>query len=575
MWTEAALQQTADFIPSAEARSFQGCSPFGDAILAGACATITYTPGGQQAITLNRRSFVVGQYVGGGLIERDTAIEALTAAGLRMVNTDPKKLWTAKEVRKKVSNAVRDGMKKPMDGEEPFRFMEEVHRRFFDDPQYQKDMEDLLLAEEAKRKAEPREEEPRKEESNHKAEQRQQEKPKEKSRAGNTEAKVNVSIDDFRAYLPQHNYIYLPTREPWPSASVDATLGKVGNQKASTWLDQNRAVVQATWAPGEPTLINDRIIAEGGWITQPQVTVLNLYRPPRRIEGNAAAAMRWVEHVQYIYPDVADHFINWFAARVQKPEEKINHGLVLGGLPGIGKDTLLEPVKHAVGPWNFGEVGPQRMLGRFNGYTKNVIIRVSEARDLGEINRYQFYEHMKAYLAAPPDVLRVDEKYLREHYVLNCCGVVLTTNYKTDGLYLPASDRRHCVGWSDRTPADLEKGYWDSLWSWYRDGGYGHVAAYLRELDISSFDLKAPPPKTAAFWAIVEANKAPEDGEFADALDVLGWPDAVTLEMIEQVPVVPGQFYEWLHDRKNRRAIPRRLESCGYVSIRNENAKDA
>src|SRR5262249_45666768 len=32
-WTEVALQQPVDFVPSAEARSFQGCSPFGDAIL--------------------------------------------------------------------------------------------------------------------------------------------------------------------------------------------------------------------------------------------------------------------------------------------------------------------------------------------------------------------------------------------------------------------------------------------------------------------------------------------------------------------------------------------------------------
>src|SRR5215831_7844360 len=148
-WTEVALQQSADFVPSAEARSFQGCSPFGDAILAGACETIANTPGGQQAITLNRRSFVVGQYVGGGLIERDTAIEALTAAGLRMVNTEPKRPWTAKEVHKKVSKAVYDGMKEPLDGEEPFKFMEEVHRRFNEDPQFQRDVEELITALEA------------------------------------------------------------------------------------------------------------------------------------------------------------------------------------------------------------------------------------------------------------------------------------------------------------------------------------------------------------------------------------------------------------------------------------------
>jgi hypothetical protein len=102
---------------------------------------------------------------------------------------------------------------------------------------------------------------------------------------------------------------------------------------------------------------------------------------------------------------------------VQRPQVKINHALVLGGLQGIGKDTLLQPVKRAAGPWNVSEVSPQHMLGRFNGFLKSVILRVNEARDLGEVNRFAFYDHLKAYTAAPPDVLRVDEKNLREYSV--------------------------------------------------------------------------------------------------------------------------------------------------------------
>ena len=43
-------------------------------------------------------------------------------------------------------------------------------------------------------------------------------------------------------------------------------------------------------------------------------------------------------------------------------------------------------------------------------------------------------------------------------------------------------------------------------------------------LDISSFDPKAPPPKTPAFWAIVDASRVPEDAELADVLDRLGNP---------------------------------------------------
>jgi hypothetical protein len=37
-------------------------------------------------------------------------------------------------------------------------------------------------------------------------------------------------------------------------------------------------------------------------------------------------------------------------------------------------------------------------------------LRINEARDLGDFDRFKFYDHMKAYCAAPPDVLRVDEK---------------------------------------------------------------------------------------------------------------------------------------------------------------------
>jgi hypothetical protein len=257
---------------------------------------------------------------------------------------------------------------------------------------------------------------------------------------------------------------------------------------------------------------------------------------------------------------------------VQRPDEKINHALVLGGAQGIGKDTLLEPVKHAVGPWNFIETSPQQMLGQFNGFTKSVILRVSEARDLGDADRFKFYDHMKVYAAAPPDVLRVNEKHLREYGVTNVCGVIITTNNKTDGIYLPADDRRHFVAWSALTKEDFAEGYWNDLWSWYRNGGINDVAAYLASLDISAFDAKAPPPTTAAFWEIVDANRAPEDAELADALDVMGWPDATTLEKLAFW--ADAETAIWLRDRKNRRIIGHRLDKCGYAQVRNETATD-
>ena len=103
---------------------------------------------------------------------------------------------------------------------------------------------------------------------------------------------------------------------------------------------------------------------------------------------------------------------------------------------------------------------------------------------MGEFDRFKFYDHMKVYLAAPPDVLRVDEKNLREHNVFNVCGVVMTTNHKTDGIYLPADDRRHFVAWSDARKSDFTEAYWNGMWGWYEREGFGHVAAYLAALDL-------------------------------------------------------------------------------------------
>ncbi len=386
-----------------------------------------------------------------------------------------------------------------------------------------------------------------------------------------------ITLADFVSYAPSRGYIFIPTREIWPGASVNSRVPRVDELKkeisATGWLDKNRSVEQMTWAPGMQMLIRDFLVADGGWIERKGVTCFNLYRPPTIIRGTARNAQRWIEHVNKIYPVDATHIVQWLAHRVQKPQEKINHALVLGGSQGIGKDSLLEPVKRAIGPWNFQEASPQQLLGRFNGFLKSVILRVSEARDLGDINRYQFYDHMKSYLAAPPDTLRIDEKNLREYSIINCVGVIITTNHKADGIYLPADDRRHFVAWSDRSKEDFPTGYWNDLWSWYDNGGDRHVAAFLAEFDLKAFDPKAPPPKTPAFWEVVDANRAPEDAELADALDELANPAAVTLQMVEG-NTTSAAFLDWIKDRRNRRSLPYRFERCGYQPIRNDTAKD-
>lgn len=389
-----------------------------------------------------------------------------------------------------------------------------------------------------------------------------------------------ATIEDFVAHMAMHNYIYLPTNQSWPGASVNSRLPKqllYGKQiTASAWLDRKRGVQSITWSPGDPKLIMDKVVREeGGWIEKKGDITLNQYTPPVIRLGDPNKAKKWLDLIRRVFPGDAGHIINFLAQRVQQPGVKINHAMVFGGVPGIGKDTILEGVRHAVGHWNFVEASPKEIMARFNAHVKSVILRVNEARDMGEFNRFDFYESIKQLTASPPETIPCEEKYMKKYSVANVTGVIFTTNHKTGGIHIPEDDRRHFVAWSDIAKKDFPENFWNEMYAWYRGGGWDHVAAYLHTHDISGFDPKAPPPQTEAWHDIVEACKPVEDKEFAMAIDLLSdedkdgalrRPQALSISMIKEA--ANASFRNWLSERKNWRLIPYRLEECGYVPVR-------
>jgi hypothetical protein len=291
-----------------------------------------------------------------------------------------------------------------------------------------------------------------------------------------------------------------------------------------------------------------------------------------------------VDLIQTVYPLHWKHIVRYMAHRIQRAGDKINHALVLTGSPGIGKDTMLAPLKHGVGPWNFKEASPQNIVSRNNDFMQSTVLRISEARDLGEVNRFNMYETMKTITAAPPDMVRVNVKYVPEYYISNVTGVIITTNYPTDGVYLTPDDRRHYVCGTEAKKDDFDPDYWNGIWRWYADGGLDDVVAFLERYDLAGFDPKAPPEKTPAFWRLVDGAQAPEVPALRDTLDGLGerlaggsvvLPTVVTLEtIIEACSSDPDGLYSWFKERANRRVIPHRMETCGYVPVRNTGADD-
>jgi Family of unknown function (DUF5906) len=384
-------------------------------------------------------------------------------------------------------------------------------------------------------------------------------------------ADVPLNVNQFDLWACPDGYIFIPNGAIWTASFVDKRLGLIAGLKASTWIAQNRAIEGMTWVPGEDQLLSGRLIVKSGWIDHPGARLFNLYQPPVINGGDASQAGRWVDLVKRVYPDTWWHITQWFAHRVQFPGVKINHALVFGGSTRVGKDTILKPLLYAVGYPNTASVAPTMLLERFNEFYETVVLVVSEARDLGDINRYQLYDHLKQYIAAPPETIMIDTKNVKRFAIPNLVGIIFTTNHK-DGLYIPPDDARFHCSWSPLEKDDFTDAFWTSHHEWYAAGGLAHVAAYLRELDVSLFNPKKPPPHTEAFRDMVDAGRSPEAGEMSGLIEVMSNPPAVCLSMLI-ARCNDEEFRLWLKDRKNRKNVGRRLADADYTPVRNEDDK--
>lgn len=421
----------------------------------------------------------------------------------------------------------------------------------------------------------------------------------------NTGDRETYTVADFYLYLPQANYMVVPLREMWPGKSVNLACeapthedgqpitkkvpkkGKGGEiefedlpMSPTEYIDKNRQIDQLTWDPEKPLVIRNQTVADGGYFERTGAAIFNLYRAPRIEPGNANDVDPWLDHIKGLYGEHWLHIVKWCAHRVQKPGEKINHALVLAGNHGGGKDTILVPLEYAVGVWNFANIGPPVLKGEFNGYMRRVVLLINEARDEGGMDRFQFYEKTKTMIATPPETVQINEKHLREYYCRNVVGVAITTNHRTDGLYLLREDRRHFVVWSDKGSTDYPDTYFPNLYRWYANGGTRNVAAYLRRFDLTGFNPKADPPKTAAFLEMADSNVSNEDSLIADTLDYMardrekqGKPfEALTIADV-RLNATTDELRQYLKDTAKRKGIARRLQTCGWTRIANPDDK--
>jgi hypothetical protein len=346
--------------------------------------------------------------------------------------------------------------------------------------------------------------------------------------------------------------------------------------EAATSFDENRqakgakALAGITYAAGSTILVaRDGLVYGNRWRNARPVPV-------------AGDVSMWLNHVERMVPEEFErkHLLDALAHKVQFPNHKINHAILMGGNHGSGKDTLFAPFFWAIGgeaKANCSLVKNEDLSSQWGYALECEVMEIAELRQAEAKDRRALENTLKPIIAAPPELLMVNRKGLHPYYALNRVFVIAFSNERV-AISLPSEDRRWFVIWC--AAPKLSEAHAVSLWNWYQHrGGFQAVAHYLHTRDVSAWNPSAPPPTTEAKLIMVEHGMSTAESFLVDQMmrrvgefskGVIGAPFHLVCDRLQGyaptgVKIVQGAL---LHALKEANWI-----DCGRIKSRNNDTK--
>jgi hypothetical protein len=242
-------------------------------------------------------------------------------------------------------------------------------------------------------------------------------------------------------------------------------------------------VREITYAPGEALLLPT---------SDPDLPVFNRWRPTTH--GNTpvsqAQVKPWLDHIEFVMGSIPerDRFVKWGAFVAQHPEHKPNWHFLVMAVQGLGKDTLVQPVKLAVGDGNWQECLIYKLSEQFNEKVETKFLIIGETRqsEFGFVSAHDTGTRLKELLARPPEALTINKKFKTPYEIPNRVAVVLFSN-EENPLHLERDQRRvHVINRRGAKPEPA--GYYQALWGWLNGGGAELAASYLRQFPLTDSD---------------------------------------------------------------------------------------
>lgn len=316
----------------------------------------------------------------------------------------------------------------------------------------------------------------------------------------------------------RHTVLSLPDFRNMLAASQTVTAEGHTMKHTDKWLEHSARKMVAT-----------RTFHAGGNIITSDPhgrSALNMWRPVER-GAYTVDVSPFIEHVQYLFGDDSEKFLDWLAHIEQCPGELPHFGwLHIADITGTGRGWLAAIISRL---WR-GYVAPSVDMdaivgGNFNGALAGRLIAiVDEIRAGAREDAYMIEGKIRNMLTE--ETRYIKPKYGREYSEHNACRWLVCSNHK-NAVPLSDNDRRwHVV---HLTGAARDPSIYVYLYQLKDNPAFiDSLGAWLRMRDISQFKPGDRPPITAAKRKAIDASKT--EYQKAAAQIVAHWPcDFITV----------------------------------------------
>lgn len=302
-----------------------------------------------------------------------------------------------------------------------------------------------------------------------------------------------------------------------------------------------------TFAPGQPQYV----------VSNGQVE-LNTWVPPS-IEPRDGDIEPFLNLVNLIFDGditAAGFFLDAIASLLQKPGTKWAFMILLIGPQGVGKSMLCEMVSELIGRQNTAFPTLDALKGAFTGWMLNAYIVIFH--ELERTGR-EGATRLKNWITS--DTLLINAKNVPEFAIRNYANILACANHD-DVASLDKDDRR-MFSWISQAEKQAPE-YYSTLHAWFFEGeGKNIVLHFLLNRDLSAFNPKMAPPRTAARERLIANSQSEAENFLNDALESSSPPFLTDLCTASEIL----QFLRVHQIRCTDAEVRRFLRQSGAISL--------